>query len=371
MPPLQVRRWTAQEFLANRAAWQRLLASSDADPLFMSWDWLTTWWRHHAALLRADLCVLAVYSADDELCAIAPLYTHRAVHRGLFAVRRYELLGNAWRNSVAIFSEYLDVIAQRERRGVACAALRDWLIAGEEWDELVLCNVRADSVAARLGTELGNHYHLRAVEPMHGWSVALPESFEAFTAQLSSNTRRKVFNQREKLVAASCETTQPAQRTAALERLEAFVARRWGAPAGAGNLRARFHADLVQRGADDGVARLTELRAGGHCISVMLNLRVDGAEYYLQSGFDEDQASGISPGYLHLGYAIEAACRAGIRRFDFLAGRGLNRDYKQDFAAVSTPLICLHIVKQPMLRALFRAFDRLGGHTSHTAWLEG
>src|SRR4051812_42996108 len=111
MPAIHVRRWTEAEFLANREPWQRLLARSAADPLFMSWDWLTCWWRHHRAVLEAQLCVLALYDQDGELCGVAPLYFHRGVHRALFRTRRLELLGNAWRDPDAIFSEYLDVVA--------------------------------------------------------------------------------------------------------------------------------------------------------------------------------------------------------------------------------------------------------------------
>ncbi|HLA71752.1 MAG TPA: GNAT family N-acetyltransferase [Steroidobacteraceae bacterium] len=368
MAALRVRRWTNEEFLAGRAAWQPLLARSDADALFMSWDWICAWWRHHGAALRAELCVLAVYSHDGALCGIAPFYGHRAVHRGFAAARRLELLGNTWRDSSAVFSEYLDVIAQTGLRDEVCAALKDWLTTNAEWDELVLCNLRDGSVAAQLADSLSDLAYVRGVESMTGWSIALPESFDSFVARLSSNTRRKVVHQREKLAGVSYEITRSVQRPAALERLDAFVTRRFGAPAGNdARTRARFHADLVEHWTNADAVHLTELRAGGNCVSVMLNVRVGGTEYYLQSGFDEAHARGLSPGLLHLGYAIEAACRDGIRRFDFLAGRGLHRDYKQDFAAESAPLHTLHVVRKPWLRALFRSVDFLRGRTSHKA----
>jgi CelD/BcsL family acetyltransferase involved in cellulose biosynthesis len=103
------------------------------------------------------------------------------------------------------------------------------------------------------------------------------------------------------------------------------------------------------------------MRAGAECVSVMLNLRVSGTEYYLQSGFDPATARGVSPGYLHLGHAIEAACRDGILHFDFLAGPGLNREYKRDFAATPSNLQTLQIVRRRSLRVLFGVLDRLRG----------
>lgn len=358
MSTLRVRRWTSEEFFANRAQWQELLARSDADPLFLCWDWSSAWWRHHDNALNAQLCVLGIYDGES-LCGIAPFYLHRAAHRRIFAARRLELLGNTWRDSRAIFSEYLDLIAARSARAEVCAAISDWLRGSREWDELLLCNLRPGSIAAQLAGSLGDEAYVRSVDSLTGWSVALPASFESFTAQLSSNSRRKIVHQREKLDGLTFESTPVAQRPAVLARLETFVSRRFRAPAGQeSDLRARFHADLIEHGAYGDNVRLTELRAGGACISVMLNLRVGGTEYYLQSGFDDAHARGVSPGLLHLGFAIEAACRDGIGRFDFLAGPGLNRDYKQDFAAQGEVLHCLHVVRKPSLRMLFRIFDR-------------
>jgi len=40
---LVVRRWSEEEWLAGRERWNALLANSNADALFLSWEWLTTW----------------------------------------------------------------------------------------------------------------------------------------------------------------------------------------------------------------------------------------------------------------------------------------------------------------------------------------
>lgn len=355
MTALQVRRWSDAEFSAGREVWQSLLARSDADPLFMSFEWVSRWWRHHAAPLAAELQVLGVYSRDGTLRALVPLYAHRGVHRGGIPVRRLELLGSAWRDSGAVFSEYLDLIAERGAEEAVCAAVADHL-ARETWDELLLCNLRDGSIAERLAGRLDMAY-LRPPERMTGWTIALPDSFDTYVAGLASNTRRKVVHQRDKLSATLHLVEDADARLAAFRRLEQWVANRWGgAPAAP---RTRFHAELVEQ-ADPSV-RLTELRAGDQCVSVMLNLRVAGTEYYLQSGFDTGIARGVSPGYLHLGYAIEDACRDGMRRFDFLAGPGLNRDYKRDFSATASNLRTLQIVRRRSLRVLFALLDRLRG----------
>jgi hypothetical protein len=42
---VSVERLTADDFSKLAQKWQDVLESSDADPLFMSWPWLFSWWE--------------------------------------------------------------------------------------------------------------------------------------------------------------------------------------------------------------------------------------------------------------------------------------------------------------------------------------
>jgi len=356
-------RWTEEELLASRDSWQALLARSPADRLFMSAHWLQCWWRHHAQVLEAQPCVLAVHSQAGELVGLAPLYSRAARQLRVVRTRRLELMGNAWRDSRAVFSEYLDVIAAAGQEEAVRAALAEWLLKDGGWDELVLSNVRGDSVAARLASDLSGHALVRSPESMLAWSLELPATFDEFAAQLASNTRRKLLHQRAKLDDASFRELPRESWGDALARLETLVAGRWGP---AGDSRRSFHESIIET-LEPGAVRISELRSGSRCVSIMLNLRAGDTEYYLLSGFEPAFARGLSPGYLHLGFAIEAACGDGLRRFDLLAGHGLNRDYKRDFTAGATALSSFHVVRHGPLRALFRVADALRGRTDITS----
>ncbi|MGH8324505.1 MAG: hypothetical protein ACRETD_12025, partial [Steroidobacteraceae bacterium] len=147
---MHARTWTAEEFASSRETWDRLLAASDADPLFMSWDWQWRWWRHHADALGATLHLLAIYTPAGELVGLAPFYSRTVVVRRLFTVCRMELIGIAWRNSQAVFSDYLDLIAVRARRDAVVVCVAGWLAGAQFWQELVLACARPDSLAAQL-----------------------------------------------------------------------------------------------------------------------------------------------------------------------------------------------------------------------------
>src|SRR5579871_3126849 len=143
-----VRMWSRREFAASKAPWDELVARSDADPLFMSWDWQWRWWTHHAEALNATLRLVAVYGPDG-LLGLAPFYLHTVVIRHVLHARRLELIGTAWRDPRATFSEYLDIIADRCHRGVVVAAIGQWLAAQPLWEDLALCCSRRGSVASQ------------------------------------------------------------------------------------------------------------------------------------------------------------------------------------------------------------------------------
>jgi CelD/BcsL family acetyltransferase involved in cellulose biosynthesis len=90
----------------------------------------------------------------------------------------------------------------------------------------------------------------------------------------------------------------------------------------------------------------------------MYNVRLGGTEYNIQSGFDATQSKGISPGYLHFGYALENACEQSIATFDFLAGKGLHRDYKRDFCTQPRPLVTLQSIRARALAWIYKEYDK-------------
>ena len=352
---LQIRLWTEAEFAQSKVAWDALLSAADADPLFMSWDWQWHWWTHHRDSLGADLQLVALYWGT-RLVGLAPFYAHRAVVRRVLHPRRLELIGAAWRDAQAAFSDYLDIVAARELRGPVQAALGEWL-ASAAWDECVLCGTRRDGVASEVAERhLPRLARVREVDPLAGWCVELPERFEEYVRRLDPQVRRRLFNQRRKLEGPAVRYAGEAEVEADLELLWRYVADRWGTGGPAEGLRG-FYRDMAQVLARAGRLRLSRLESGGRTLSVMFNALVDGSIYYLQSGFDRQRAVGLSPGYLHFGYAIERACAEGHRRFDFLGGSGQHRDYKRDLLTENVPLVTYHAVRGTWTRALYAAYD--------------
>ena len=77
---------------ALREEWNELLAASAADGLFLTWEWLSHWWRHLSAGRRLSLTLVR---AGGELVAIAPLAVRRRRVAGLLPVRSLEFLDDS------------------------------------------------------------------------------------------------------------------------------------------------------------------------------------------------------------------------------------------------------------------------------------
>src|SRR2546428_11730535 len=129
-----------------RAEWNELLEASPSKSLFLTWEWLFTWWKHLADGRR--LSILVVHAAG-ELVAIAPL-TWRPRRLGhLLSVRSLEFLGTG-----SVGSDYLDLIVRRGRAAEAVRALAAYLADGTAVIGLAQGGPDA-SEAGRLAAERG------------------------------------------------------------------------------------------------------------------------------------------------------------------------------------------------------------------------
>src|SRR5574341_2578494 len=81
---------TPAELLALHADWEDLLARTPAANIFLTVDWLHTWWRHYGGARR--LCILAACEGK-ELVGLAPLMIEDCRLLGLPVFRRLAFLG--------------------------------------------------------------------------------------------------------------------------------------------------------------------------------------------------------------------------------------------------------------------------------------
>lgn len=359
--PLTLQKWSIAEWLANEAAWTRLVEHSNADALFQSWEWLTLWWQCFGDSLAAVPEILA-FRRSGELVGVAPLYRRRVVRHGVLPTSSVQLIGLSWRDPAAPISEYLDVVAtvaEADAIRRACvqamldqAAWTEWVIgftaAGRQWRDAF----------ARL--ELGQQQYVRDIDPSVSYQADLSAGFQGYLRQLGQSTRRSVSNLRRRLAlagAVSFELVSSAEIDGGFADLNRLHRLRWQRPAFAGTAL-DFHTRLAARLASRGELAFSRLRVGGQVVSVLYDIRKGACQYNIGMGFNPSFSRKLSLGLLHLGYAMEAAAERQVSTYDFLAGSGQRSDYKRHLSQTHRRLSCVQVLRGFVLPPLYRWHDR-------------
>jgi CelD/BcsL family acetyltransferase involved in cellulose biosynthesis len=360
-----VRPWSVEEWLSGGSAWDGLLTRSGADALFLSWDWLTRWWRQYSAKLGLSARILAVYDGDN-LVGLAPLYGRRVVRGRVVGTRSLQLMGVAWRDPAPLISEYLDVIAAPEHRDAVRLECVRSLLAQADWDELAIGFTPAAEewrdVISRAAP--GNGHYVRVTDRSVSYHADLSQGFAPYLRDLGQSTRRSVWNLRRRLSEECGETrlepVTPEEIDAAFGDLNRLHELRWNRPAFPGE-RLDFHKSFAAGLASRGELAFTRLRVAGKVVSVLYDIRKGARQYNMKMGFDPNLTTRLSLGLIHFGYALEAAAERGVTLYDFLAGPGQHFDFKRNLGQLRCNLSSVHMVRGWCLPRLYRWRDRVRG----------
>lgn len=303
-----------------RGEWTELLAQSAADCLFLSWEWLYTWWTHLS--VGRQLCLLAVWDGDT-LIGLAPLAVRPWQVTRFRTFRALEFMGTG-----PVGSDYLDVIIRHGREQEVTEMLATEITRRGALVELpqVKGDVSlASAVAARIAT---HEWHNTKVHTDVCPYVRLAEhSWDSYLSVLRpkhrSNVRRSLRQLASRFDVSFRFAETDAERRATLTELVMLHGKRWhtrgGSTAFGTPALLAFHEDMSQRALECGWLRLAVLRLDGVSAAAFYGFRYKRWFYYYQSGFDPDYAK-YSVGTATLALTIKSAIAEGADEYDFLHG---------------------------------------------------
>lgn len=323
-----------------REEWNELLEASDSNGLFLTWEWLFTWWKHLSGGRRLHIVTVRL---GRQLVAIAPLALRPSSLARLLPFRALEFLGSG-----IIGSDYLDFIIRRGQEREACRTLADYLSREKlvlELTQLSKDACVAAEIAARLHQEAWNLAEAKTnVCPFINLSG---HSWESYLASLGSEHRynfgRRMKNLTKRFEVRFEQARSEEQRRGSFALLVALHNMRWrdrGCSEAfyAANLLA-FHQELSRLALERGWLRLFVLRLDGAPAAALYGFRYHRVFYFFQSGFDPNYGK-HSVGLVTMGLAIKSAVEEGAEEYDLLHG---DEPYKFHWARTSRELSRLEL----------------------------
>lgn len=365
-PPLVVETVTDPAgFAALREEWTELLEASAADCLFLTWEWLHTWWRHLGGGRRPALLTAR---RGGRLAALAPL-SQPAGSWGQVAPGSLRALGIG-----RVGSDYLDLIVRAGDEEAAVEALAGHLAGRRAVVELRQVP-RAASAAGALAERLRRR-GWRSIEQLTHvcpWVEPAGGSWEGYLAGLGSshraNFRRRLRRLHRDFEVRFERVDSKTGLDAAFGALVALHHLRWrdrgGSDAFDDPAVVGFHRELTRVALDRGWLRLHVLRLDGRPAAALYGFLYRGRFLYYQSGFDP-AFSEWAVGLVTMGLAIRSAIADGAAEIDLLHG---GEAYKFLWADRTRELVRLELyppspsglVRLGLRRGVRRAKDRLRG----------
>jgi CelD/BcsL family acetyltransferase involved in cellulose biosynthesis len=346
---------TEKRFEEIREEWMELLAHSSSDCVFLTWEWLYTWWKHLAGGMSGanasptgrshqgrKLHILVIRSGGD-LIAIAPLASPSTKLIRLARIRALEFLGTG-----SVGSDYLDIIARRGREDEAMDILADYLQREKfvlDLKQLVKNRSLVLQLAARLQQQRWNRSEIQTnMCPFIDLSGHTWKSFQAgLGPKHRYNFHRRLKNLHRDFDASFECIVSEDQRSAALATLVALHNKRMQERGGSDGLHSSelvgFHGELTRLALARGWLRLFVLTLNGEKVAALYGFMYGKKFYFYQSGFDP-RYSPHSVGLVTMGLAIEAAIEDGAEEFDLLHG---DEKYKSLWAKEQRDLVRMEL----------------------------
>jgi CelD/BcsL family acetyltransferase involved in cellulose biosynthesis len=316
---------TAGQFDALAPAWADLLAASPRRSVFLSHEWLASWWITHPSPGSA-LCVL-VARDDDGISALAPLVRVRRRYLGV-PVSMIEFLSmSMFADHPAAVTGSLDWIVNQDPARAIGAFLDHLSSVRDSWHALRLHPVPSDSPSIPI---------LREECSRRGWTlvrrhvldnavITCGGDWDRFYGSLTGDFRRTLRRRAEYLatLGAPAYTRIDAMETGAMFRRLLDIERRsWKWEKGVSLNSAAFgdfFAEFARRAAARGWLRAWVLSLSGEDIAYELCVACDGELHCLKKSYDARYAEAF-PGGLLERHIYEEAFREGLTRIHTLWG---------------------------------------------------
>ena len=317
------------EFNDFETWWNRLLARSLDNHPFLTYEWLTSWWKHFGK--GKELKFFTAESQGAVSLVVPVMYSKAKV----FGSRRCKVELAATRDSD--YQGFLVTNFQEAARSVN-QLIESVMEDSNDADCIVFGRIPEDSFTARLFEEI-NEEGLRvsrsATKPCH--YVTLPSNYEIYSQALGSNMRRNLkIWERQALKDYRVEFVKYDEIGTIEEAMKNFFELHQKSQIAKGNCGVfsenayrSFHTEVAKAFAEKGWLGLFFLTFNDKPVSAVYSYEYNGKLYAYLCGFDPEYAR-YRPGHLAFKNLIKYGIDKRLKELDFLRG---DEEYKSRWRA--------------------------------------
>jgi CelD/BcsL family acetyltransferase involved in cellulose biosynthesis len=318
------------QFTGMREEWNALLGKSLTNEIFLSWDWIHSWWDVFRDENR-ELYILCGKNASGEMIGIAPFYlqTRTVPVKGKRRVMRLC-------SSVETYPDHLDLIATKDYGDLFLEAVLKYLIQNDkDWDLIRLEGVHEGSILKNYLTSTPPRTkRLLITSGADGKCpyLVINGKFEDYLKTFSSKKRqtllrkRRILLNREKALFRTVQCDEePEKYIQELFALHEERARQKGIKTTfSGENVYKFHNKIVHSLLKDGKVVLAFLYKEFNPLVSYYCIKHNKKVYYYQAGLSHE-GERKSAGTVLFSLLLEHAFREEYKEFDFLRG---SEEYK-------------------------------------------
>ena len=357
MKPIKIELITCgNEFSKLEPEWNSLLLESDANNVFLTWEWISAW-RISLGKCAKLWVMIARDEQTEQLLAVVPLMIRDRMLKGIPVLKELAFL-----TSGKAAPDHLDVILHKDYKDQLLVELGAFFQKqGKQWDCIHLEGCRKDASVIEILLKKNQQVDSYPVICPY---LTLPESWDAYLKSLDKKRRYKIGSYRRKLEASfpdqviyQCITKQDLNDQQ-INDLFALHQQAQQAQGRAGAFGAEdnreFHSLLIKQFLANDWLRLYFLSVDNKAIATVYSFNYNGVVSFYTTGFDSEWRD-YSPGQQIIYYVLEQVMNEKAREFDFLRG---DEDYK--FMMTKTVREDYRIIiSQSLLGKLFALMLRL------------
>ena len=312
----------AESFFSMSEEWDNLLFDSTADTIFLTSDWLSTWW--HVFGHNYQMHVILIRDSTARLVAAAPLmFSETTLPLVKFRLRALRFIGYG----DDVTPEYLSLVIRQGYENDVLPSLVAAIVRNDafnfiDFKPVAHNNLIFESLIRALAASRFNYKLERFSKcPI----LRLPSSWASLVANSSKNFKKK---SKEYLRVAQRDLHIQFRRVEdetdlqnSMNQLAELHRNRWGDQSRAFRSKGyfTFHNALAQKLLRQKRLRLHFIEQAGKPLAAFYGFHYNERYYYYQSGRNLAYAR-YHLGYVLMNHCIQEAIEEGASIFDFLTG---------------------------------------------------